>query len=538
MTVYRAAKFLALSSLFASSVASPWAAARDSRDLFADKKPAVVKIVVKELGVQISNGTGFFIAKDGSIVTNLHVLEPAFTAGKRVEITNADGKVAKSVQVAGCGGEKQVDLCLLKTDLVPKSWIPVNGLNRAPEGEKIYIVGHPMGLNYTLTDGMVSGYRKDPSAKKDDPVEMVQVSAPVYSGNSGGPIFNSKGLLVGVVTAMKAQTQGFNFGITNSEVGSFIRQYKSFSPIEDFQKNLENSRKAQAEKRIALLRDLKPDALKTFVLKRPDDERPSPPRITLPVWYAESCSPYGEGKVDRLVCKDSESGARLVFEAHTNARNRIDKTWRQNGKRPAAVPLAVTRVLQKQGRWKTEAKRLGANAKLFFSDNAPVKCRLEDGWKTCVAQFQRYETAENVRVVTEAQRVNDDRYLSFEIQYGSPAYANYFAALSDWVVSQYQSSVGKGPTVVHQRTMLEFEGVVKNLREGQSEAGDYLEFELRTADGENLLVHDFRQPAGRVPAAERGVRPDAKARIKGYFTPGKPDADGNTRVILVVPAAQ
>lgn len=172
-------------------------------EIFQKMKPGVVTIEVeKSVGPHKgrSGGTGFIIDDMGTVVTNYHVV---FPLGETIEITLHDG--IKSTEVEYLAGDRKLDLALLRIeppdDLVS---LRLGDSSEVAVGEHVVAIGNPLGLDYTLTDGLVSARRIWQGRK------MIQISVPVSPGNSGGPLFNSKGHVVGVNTA--ALGNAFNRG--------------------------------------------------------------------------------------------------------------------------------------------------------------------------------------------------------------------------------------------------------------------------------------------------------------------------------------
>ena len=149
--------------------------------------------------VGMAQGSGFFITKDGFIVTNNHVVENA----TEVEVTLQDGKVVPATVV---GTDKKTDLALLKTKSGDNyAYVPW-GDHTPRVGDWVIAVGNPFGLGGTVTAGIVSARGRDIGAGPYD--DFLQIDAPVNRGNSGGPTFNTQGQVVGVNTAIFSPSGG------------------------------------------------------------------------------------------------------------------------------------------------------------------------------------------------------------------------------------------------------------------------------------------------------------------------------------------
>lgn len=168
-------------------------------------KPAIVAIVTyDDTGEALITGSGFFI-RPGQVVTNLHVIRGA----RRSEIKTLDGK-GRVYPVAGTlAVDEEGDLALLSVELPPER---ARSSELAPvlpeEGEKIFVIGNPLKLEGSVSDGIVSAVRELPNIGK-----IIQITAPISHGNSGSPVFNLQGQIVGVVTIKVTNGQNINLAI-------------------------------------------------------------------------------------------------------------------------------------------------------------------------------------------------------------------------------------------------------------------------------------------------------------------------------------
>jgi serine protease Do len=162
---------------------------RTPAELFKENAPSVVTISVTT-GHGMAGGTGFILDLDGTIATNHHVVNGA-TA---VRIKLQDGSWVDDVELLT--SDEKVDLALLqihtKTKLRP---VTLGDSDKIVVGERVISIGNPLGLEHTLTDGLVSARRMFQGRP------MIQMSAPVSPGNSGGPLFNMRAEVIGVTTA-------------------------------------------------------------------------------------------------------------------------------------------------------------------------------------------------------------------------------------------------------------------------------------------------------------------------------------------------
>ena len=174
-------------------------------------QPAVATVIVYDVERNISNiGTGFFVNKQGDLITNFHVLAGKYQADVRTY-------AGKSYRVKAVLAEnKEADLLKLRVDIPPEevSWISIG--DRLPEiAERVVVVGSPMGLEQTVSEGIVSSVRELP------PVGTVfQMSAPISPGSSGSPVVNTKGEVVGIATFQFVQGQNLNFAVAARQIMS------------------------------------------------------------------------------------------------------------------------------------------------------------------------------------------------------------------------------------------------------------------------------------------------------------------------------
>lgn len=185
--------------------------------IFKRYKDAVVRIEVLLHGASLGVGSGFFISKTGEVATSLHVVRPWLTHPEaEIRVRTASGQLHRQVQVGNCGDSRGIDLCLLKIATTPTAVLPP-GTSKVTPGESIVTIGHPRGLDFSISTGIVSAVRENPSGWNE-----VQVDAAISPGNSGGPIINSAGQAVGVVYQFERDGQNLNFGITSDELKKLL----------------------------------------------------------------------------------------------------------------------------------------------------------------------------------------------------------------------------------------------------------------------------------------------------------------------------
>ena len=154
-------------------------------------------------------GSGFFL-RPGQVVTNLHVVRGAVKA----EIKTLDGK-GKVFPVNGTlAVDEEGDLALLNIDMPLERSRTTELASELPdEGEPIFVIGNPLKLEGSVSDGIVSAVREVPNSYR-----IIQITAPISHGNSGSPVFNLKGEVVGVVTIKVTNGQNINLAIAAARV--------------------------------------------------------------------------------------------------------------------------------------------------------------------------------------------------------------------------------------------------------------------------------------------------------------------------------
>src|SRR5436309_5328623 len=206
--MFRRKRFLL--ALFFLCVIAPHANAQDDSlpELVRRIKPSVVSIVTYDAkGARLSRGSGFFTAPD-RVVTNRHVLEGAY----RAEIHTVNDLTFNVKGVLAVDGEG--DIALLQVDIPPNVASPLTVVRTSPqEGESIVVIGNPLGLEGSISNGIVSAVRDIPSFGR-----IIQITAPISPGSSGSPVVNMRGEVVGVATLQLADGQSLNFAVPSDRV--------------------------------------------------------------------------------------------------------------------------------------------------------------------------------------------------------------------------------------------------------------------------------------------------------------------------------
>lgn len=181
-------------------VATPSASgARSAEQVFADVAGSIVRVQVADAnGRLLHQGSGVVI-DSGRVVTNCHVAR----GGTKITVKGAGVFQPASLSVA----DEEFDLCTLNVSGLDAPAVPVGSAIDLRPGQRVYAVGAPMGLELTISEGIVSALREVSEGK------MIQTTAPVSSGSSGGGLFNAEGYLVGIITFQHRYGQNLNFAV-------------------------------------------------------------------------------------------------------------------------------------------------------------------------------------------------------------------------------------------------------------------------------------------------------------------------------------
>ncbi len=169
-------------------------------------------------------GTGFIVSENGYIVTNYHVVEYAYSGGQGLTVMLHDGS-SYAAEIVGV--EESNDIAVLKIDVANLAAATIGDSDSLTVGDTVYAVGNPLGeLEFSMTTGHVSALdRVIKTEESSDSINMFQLDAAVNSGNSGGPVYNTRGEVIGVVTAKYSDTgvEGIGFAIPINDAVSIAQ---------------------------------------------------------------------------------------------------------------------------------------------------------------------------------------------------------------------------------------------------------------------------------------------------------------------------
>lgn len=185
--------------------------------------PGYAQNIFGQVSASSVTGSGIVLNGDGYILTNYHVIDTAYSKGMPIRVITYDGTEYDAEVV---GVETDSDLAVLRIEaegLVPAQ---VGDSDDLRVGQTIYAVGNPLGeLTYTMTSGIVSALNRRITTDENVTVNMFQIDAAVNNGNSGGPVFNVYGQVIGVVTAKFSLggMEGLGFAIPIGDACSIAR---------------------------------------------------------------------------------------------------------------------------------------------------------------------------------------------------------------------------------------------------------------------------------------------------------------------------
>jgi serine protease Do len=226
------------------SAAALWtpAQAQQLSELFRKVSPSVVLVRTIERGVSPGAaaglttipglGSGVLISAEGKIMTAAHVVQTADKVGVQFQ----DGKVFPAHVVSS---SVRADVALLQLDQFPMALAPakLGNSDSLAVGDQIIVIGAPYGLGHSLTVGHISGRITAGGMVSGGPMEMIQTDAAINMGNSGGPMFNMNGEVVGIVSRILTQSGGFEglgFAIPSKVAERVLLNAKSFWSGIDF----------------------------------------------------------------------------------------------------------------------------------------------------------------------------------------------------------------------------------------------------------------------------------------------------------------
>jgi S1-C subfamily serine protease len=171
----------------------------DAATAYQAALPSLVRITTERTGAsgtERGTGAGVVISADGTVLTALHVVEGASTVRVSFSDGTSAGATVKDTEPAD-------DIAVLAPDALPTVVVPAVMGGGAQVGDAVFALGHPLGLTHSLTAGVVSALDRSIAVSRTRTLEgLIQFDAAVNPGNSGGPLLNRDGQVIGIVTGL------------------------------------------------------------------------------------------------------------------------------------------------------------------------------------------------------------------------------------------------------------------------------------------------------------------------------------------------
>ena len=187
------------------------AAAQDSAErIFSLASQSVVSINGTTVDGGRVSGSGFVVSADGIVVTNLHVLKGL----REFSVTLPDGDVYDDVAIRAI--DQRRDLAIIKVPAVSLRPLPLGESDAVQVGQRVLLIGNPKGLTRSASAGIVSAIREM------DGYKVIQTDAASNPGNSGGPMLNERGEVIGILTFKLRDSENLNFAVPSKYASGLI----------------------------------------------------------------------------------------------------------------------------------------------------------------------------------------------------------------------------------------------------------------------------------------------------------------------------
>jgi S1-C subfamily serine protease len=219
----------------------------DAKQIYQNNINGVVEIVStfpgttdmwgQSSGDQQGIGTGFVVNKDGEIMTNAHVVVDNGTTASNVVVVFKSATDSKGTQVPATivGADESTDVALIKIDpsQAPVALTPVQlgDSSKVAVGESVVAIGNPLGLDFSLSTGVVSATGRDLESPNGATIsDGIQTDAAINPGNSGGPLFNAAGEVIGINEQIDSQSggnEGIGFAVPINTAAKVMQQMQN-----------------------------------------------------------------------------------------------------------------------------------------------------------------------------------------------------------------------------------------------------------------------------------------------------------------------
>jgi serine protease Do len=172
-----------------------------------------------------AGGSGVIISPNGEILTNFHVVDGLRGGEVTLEVKTADGKNYKATVL---GKDKDLDIALIKIDATHQPFAALGDSDAARVGEWVVAIGNPLGLEHTVTQGIISAKGRKLTGGIES---FLQTDAAINRGNSGGPLLNLRGEVIGINTAINPEGQNLGFAVPINMVRRILAELRSGKPV-------------------------------------------------------------------------------------------------------------------------------------------------------------------------------------------------------------------------------------------------------------------------------------------------------------------
>lgn len=172
-----------------------------------------------------AGGSGVIISPNGEILTNFHVVDGLQGGEVTLEVRTANGRTFKATVL---GKDKELDIALIKIDASHQAFASLGDSDAAKVGEWVVAIGNPLGLEHTVTQGIISAKGRKLTGGLES---FLQTDAAINRGNSGGPLLNLRGEVIGINTAINPAGQNLGFAVPINMVKRILPDLRSGKPV-------------------------------------------------------------------------------------------------------------------------------------------------------------------------------------------------------------------------------------------------------------------------------------------------------------------
>ena len=192
---------------------------------FGPQRPGSRRPQDEEQRIQ-AGGSGVLISPDGEILTNHHVIEGLSGGDPSIEVKIANGMTYKATVL---GKDKELDIALIKISANHLPFAKLGDSDSLRVGEWVVAIGNPLGLDHTVTQGIISAKGRQISGPGLE--SFLQTDAAINRGNSGGPLLNLRGEVIGINTAIRADGQNIGFAVPVAKINQVLPALRSGRPV-------------------------------------------------------------------------------------------------------------------------------------------------------------------------------------------------------------------------------------------------------------------------------------------------------------------